>query len=248
LLTGPVAHAAIHLGYGFELGSKDVAIEALALTCATYSPLHKYTEDPSYSKRKGDFSSNSLLEVLDRVQQDKRLNGLVPPSGTADLDDLMEKAEDTILEYWNAWDIQDATADFEQSQRVAVSLLTSSGDYNFFMVHALTSSHAVRILLPLVPGKFQTSLVRQWWLFALAVYIGQNRPRIDGSKVSEVELDGRGWKHVEHMALAGQHALDSHYVKAIRAIQSAADTWGDPDRVLLKSAVRFASEFKQWKF
>jgi hypothetical protein len=185
---------------------------------------------------------------MEKVRQDSRLNGLVPREGTADLESVLEKGEDTILEYWNAWDIQDPTADFEQSQRVAVSLLTSSGDYNFFLVHALTSSHAVRILLPLIPAKFQISLVRQWWLFALAVYIGQSRPKIDISNVSHFDLKGNGWKHVDHMALEGQHSLDSHYVKAVRAIKSAADTWGDADQTLLKSAAQFATEFKRWSF
>lgn len=76
-----------------------------------------------------------------------------------------------MLEHWNAWQVEDPRAQFEESQKAAVALLVGTprpggreGKYDFFIVHLLTSSHAVRILLPLIPAKFQVPLVRQWWL------------------------------------------------------------------------------------
>lgn len=84
--------------------------------------------------------------------------------------------------------------------------------YDFFMVHLLTTSHAVRILLPLIPRKFHVGLVRQWWLLAIAVYVAQLRPKISEDLEGKPE-GGKGWKYVEGMAVNGPWATDAHYVK-----------------------------------
>jgi hypothetical protein len=88
------------------------------------------------------------------------------------------------------------------------------GKFDFFFVHVLTSSHAIRILLPLVPAKFHVNLLRQWWLFALAVYIAQTRPPIGQHEgIQGYNVKGRDWKYVVHSALNGPRSSDAHYVK-----------------------------------
>lgn len=72
----------------------------------------------------------------------------------------------------------------------------------------------MRVLLPFIPAKFHVSIVRQWWLLALAAYIAVLRPKIDVDYVpGEGELKGKGWEYVEHKALTGEWATDAHYVK-----------------------------------
>jgi hypothetical protein len=119
-------------------------------------------------------------------------------------------------------------------------------EYDFFFCHLLTTSHAVRILLPLIETRWHTSIVRQWWLFTLAVYIAQTRPKIDEGRIMGVELAGRGWEWVDSHALSSKWSLDAHYVKACRAMKEAAETWGDADHFFLKAAVKFAGEFRGW--
>lgn len=173
-----------------------------------------------------------------------------------------------MLEYWNAWTITEPKKQFEDSQEAAMALLVRTVEegthaYDFFMVHLLTTSHAVRVLLPLIPGKFHVGLVRQWWLLTIAVYIAQLRPRI-----SE-ELEGKpkpskGWGYVDEMAVKGPWCTDAHYVKgkicsspgiyvifidmtiALRAMKAAAFTWGDVHERYLAAAVNFADDFKGW--
>ena len=84
--------------------------------------------------------------------------------------------------------------------------------YNFFTCHVLTTSHAVRILLPFLPPKFHLSLVRQWWLLTLAVYIAELRPKVDPDYVPS-DLKGKGWKYVEHQVLTNEWRTDAHFVK-----------------------------------
>jgi hypothetical protein len=126
-----------------------------------------------------------------------------------------------FLEYWNAWEIVKPNEQFETLQSAAVAILMDTpqpenGKFDFFFVHVLTSSHAIRILLPLVPAKFHVNLLRQWWLFALAVYIAQTRPAVVQHKdVQDYDVKGRDWKYVVHSALNGPHSHDAHYVKGM---------------------------------
>ncbi|EON64288.1 hypothetical protein W97_03519 [Coniosporium apollinis CBS 100218] len=247
-----LGHPLIHLGYGFELSSRTVAIEALAHATCFHNYLHKYLDDPSYTKP-STYTSRSVLEILKNVSNDKRFDDLFAEPGADNIAPLLGDHEAEVLEHWNAWQVEDPRAQFEESQKAAVALLVGTprpggreGKYDFFIVHLLTSSHAVRILLPLIPAKFQVPLVRQWWLFALAVYVAQLRPAVEMGRITEYELGGRDWKFVVDKALKGPHSLDAHYVKACRAMKEAAHTWGDKENFYLKAAVKFADEFDSW--
>ena len=215
-LTITVAHPLIHLGYAYELESKTVAIEALALGACFYGSLHKYIDDPKYTKP-SPVQSKSLLGILHKVRKDKRFDGLYDKR-SGDITKVLGEREDAFLEYWNAWELSDPKEQFEESQQVAVAILVgaeAAGDsrFDFFFVHLLTSSHAVRLLLPCVPAKFHVNLVRQWWLFTLAVYIAQTRPEVKLERISQYDLQGKNWKFVLDKALHSSHSLDAHFVK-----------------------------------
>ena len=243
-----MGHPLIHLGYAYEMSSRDVAMEALGLTTTCHNFLHKYLDDPSYT-RASTYSTSSPLDILGRVRDDKRFAGLYDHLGN-DLEPLFDQQEQAVLEHWNAWQIANPRKQFEDSQHAAVALLVATHeperDYDFFLVHLLTTSHAVRIILPLIPSKFHVSLVRQWWLLTLSYYIAQLRPPIDLDKVSNFDPEGRGWAWVDKQAIEGKHAEDPHYVKALRAIKEAAQTWGDDTEFYLKAAVKFGEEFAEW--
>jgi len=226
---------------------------------------HKYIDDPSYT-RPGPYSTPSLFEIFKRVSKDERFDGVLQQSGEDNIAILLAKREEVLLEHWNAWMIDDATAQFEELQRVAAAMLVAtSKNYDFFLCHVLTTSHAVRIMLPLVPAKFQVPLLRQWLFFALTAYVSQMRPKIDLDIIQGVRLEGKGWKTVVDKALNSSHAQDSHFVKgmclglyasmqmltqlpAVRAMKDAAETWDDKGELFLKAAVKFTEEFDGWRF
>ncbi|KAL8967952.1 MAG: hypothetical protein Q9197_005142 [Variospora fuerteventurae] len=251
LISG-LGHPLIHLAYAYELSSREIAMEALSMTASSYDHLHKYLDDPSYTKPPPN-KTQSPLEILSRLQQDTRFDGLFAHQGSVDLALLFGKHEAEVLEYWNAWHIADPTKEFQASQKAALALLVASHKpggkklYDFFIVHILTTSHAVRILLPLLPAKFHVPLVRQWWLLTLVVYILQLRPAFDLSSVTDYNRDGKDWAWVDRQAVAqSKHSLDSHYVKALRAMKTADETWGPEAHFWLNAAVRFAEEFNGW--
>ena len=245
-----MGHPLIHLGYAFELSSRELAMEALCLATTQYNFLHKYLDDTSYTKVVADTTS-SPLEILEGVCNDKRLNGLFDHQGASNIRPLFDEHEEVILEHWNRWHITDPKKQFEDSQHAAVALLAATQQpedrkYDFFLVHLLTSSHAMRIILPVIPAKFHVPLIRQWWLLTTAVYIAQLRPIVALKSVLEYDAGGKDWTWVEKQALQGKYATDAHYVKALRAMKEAAQTWGDEGSFYLKAAVKFGEHFNGW--
>ena len=233
------------------------------MASSSYNYMHKYLDNPSYTKP-STYSTSSPLEILNQIADDTRFDGLFDERGDGNIATLFKNHEDLILEHWNAWKIDDPNKQFKDSQDAAVALLVRTVQpgthaYDFFMVHLLTSSHAVRTLIPLIPKRFHVSLVRQWWLLTIAVYVAQLRPKIDND--IEVKPD-KQWNYVEDRSINGPWATDAHFVKgmlathtiqhpddlslALRAIQTAASTWGDVHERYLAAAVRFADDFEGW--
>jgi len=244
----------MHLGYGHELSSHTIIIEALTLGSCSYNSLHKYLDDSSYTNPPSSSFSTapppSPLELLQKIHKDHRFDNLFSTPGFSNLATLFAQREAEVLEYWNAWPLSDPKRQFQASQRAAVALLVGSRApnkrFDFFLVHLLTSSHAVRILLPLMPARFQIPLVRQWWLMAIAVYVAQLRPAIEVHRIEDVDVRSKDWGFVERMALTAESAFDAHYVKALRAMREASMTWGDEEGFYLKAAVGFAEGFDHW--
>lgn len=268
-LTSGLGHPLIHLGYAYELNSREIAMEALGLAATCYNPaLAKLLEikpaEPTHS-------TNNIFEVFARVQADKRLDHAFDGHENDKLDHLWTDPAlaSILLEHWASWTITDPTRDFAQSQALAVALHTSVASsvgghgYDFLIVHLLTTSHAVRILIPFLEPQHHLPLVHEWLLIALSIYITQNRPLIKKENVTSYDTKGRDWKFVTQKALEGEHRYDAHFVKACRAMLEAERTWGkqdttvgtdsnkDPDKdsnYWLKGAVRFADEFSGWVF
>ena len=226
-------------------------MEALGLATTSYSFLHKYLDNPSYAKP-STYSTSSPLEILQKVAGDQRFDKIFDHQGADNIEILFRDHEAAVLEHWNAWQMPNPKKQFEDSQYAAVALLVATHDhgarnvYDFFLVHILTTSHAVRILLPLIPAKFHVALVKQWWLLTLAVYIAQMRPKIELKNITRYDTEGKDWMWVNKQALGGKSSLDAHYVKGLRAMKEAAQTWGDNEQYYMKAACRFGDEFDGW--
>ena len=253
-LIAGLGHPLIHLGYAEELSSRTVAMESLALAACFYNDWHVFLDDPKYTKPAPN-PTDSLFTIIHRVAHDSKFDSLSDHQGTDNIDKLLkdETMSAAALEHWNSWQLKNPRDQFAESQKLAVALLVAAQtpndddkNYDFFAVHLLTTSHAVRILLPLLPSKFHVPLIRQWWLFTLLVYIAQLRPKINIDTIKLVELEGRDWSYVTEHALTSKYRTDAHYVKALRSMREASKTWGDPNSFYLKAAVKMAEEFEGW--
>lgn len=255
-LIAGLGHPLIHLGYAEELSSRTVAIESLALAACFYNDWHVFLDDPKYTKPAPN-PTDSLFTIIDRIAHDARFDDLADHQGSDNIAKLLadETMSAAALEHWNSWHLKSPRDQFAECQKLAVALLVAAQTpsntdakqkYDFFAVHLLTTSHAVRILLPLLPAKHHLPLIRQWWLFTLLVYIAQLRPKINIDTIKLVELEGRNWDWVTDKAVKGKWRTDAHFVKALRSMREAGRTWGDVNGFWLKAAVKMAEEFEGW--
>ncbi|KAF7562195.1 hypothetical protein G7046_g1957 [Stylonectria norvegica] len=250
-LIGGLGHPLIHLAYAYEMDCKEIAMESLGLACVQYNFFHKYLDHKSYT-RPSPFASGSPLQLLIKMSEDERFDKLPSNPDFDDLESIFNKHEALLLDYWNAWDIDDPLKQFELSQEAAVALLVATvrpgtHAYNFFLCHLLTTSHAVRVLLPVFPSEYHIPLVREWWLLVISVFIVKGRPHPESDNI-DCDLNGKNWKYVEDRAINSVWAKDAHYVKSIRAMKEAATTWGDVHERYLGAAVTFVDNFQGWTF
>lgn len=218
-----VGHPLIHLGYAFEMDSKEIGMEALALSAVQYNFFHKYLDEPSHTRPSG-LKASSPRELVVKMSEDTRFDSLPRNPELGDLETIFKEHEPLILEYWNAWQIDDPLKQFQLSQEAAVAIFAETvrpgtHSYNFLIVHLLTTSHAVRILLPFIPPEHHITLVREWWLLVIAIFIIKGRPKLDPDNVDK-DLKKRSWTYVEEQALNSPHNKDAHYVKGKLEIRS----------------------------
>ena len=202
------------------------------MTCCSYGKLHRYLDDPAYTRPVSQ-PSPSPIDILHRVTLDRRFDGVLKHQGADNIGVILNECEDALLEHWNAWKLDSGSISgntggssggtsaheaFAESQRAAAALLVATHRaadprFDFFLLHTLTTSHAVRVMLPIVPARMQVPLIRQWWLLMLVVYIAQLRPPIKLSRINNYLLEGRYWGYVVEKALKTPAKFDSHYVK-----------------------------------
>lgn len=257
-LTAGLGHPLIHLGYAYELSSREIGMEALGLIATCYDPKLAALLEANLASRPSESSTiTDPFEVLDKIRTDGRLDSHFSRLGNNNLSRLLSDPELTsiLIDHFNSWSLDSPKTAFEQSQRLATALLISTAPnpptnghgYDFFLLHALTTSHAVRILIPFLPAEHHIPLLKEWFLIICALYIAQLRPTVSTTPILNYNLNGKTWKDAESLALNGDHKFDEHYVKGIRAIKEAAKVWGDDDKFFEKAAVKFAIEFPGWE-
>ncbi|KAK9860788.1 hypothetical protein MYU51_006055 [Penicillium brevicompactum] len=234
----------IHLAYAFEMNSREIGMEALGLAATCHSETYTSLATSTHSTQESTYQQRSLFDILDRVGDDQSFDGLFPTAGSDNLETLLTSPNTALLDHWGAWKIENPLEQFRESQQLAVALLigTSEGDssgyYDWFFAMVLASSHAVRVMLPMIPAQFQIPLVRQWWLNALAIYISQLRPEIKLDRIRHYDSKEKDWEWVAQQAVTGAFSTDASFVQTTRVLKAQAETWGDHDRFFLKAAVR----------
>lgn len=254
-LTGGLGHPLIHLGYAYELASREVGMEALGLAATCYDPKLATLLENNIDNSDVP-ATEDLFDVFRQVREDKRLDSHFNKLGDDNLSRLLGDSKLTaiLVEHFKSWKIGDPKNAFEQSQRLATTLLISTSSakpinghgYDFFLLHVLTTSHAVRIIVPFISAEYHITLLKEWALITLALYIAQLRPKLDVQQILDFDAKGKTWDDTTKLALESEHKYDAHYVKGIRAMREAAALWGDKDDFFQKAAVKFATEFDEW--
>lgn len=247
------------LKFALEFDNKEMAMEALTLASVDYRPRRKYVE-----KQPSDGPQEYRLPValLQSFSEDERLNGVFMKPGTEEFERLWAKKGDVMTEYLHAVDFThkpplDILHDLVKAAVLMVVTAHAPGkpEFDFFNVHVLTSAYALRVVLPtikdLTAEKTEEEikgLLRDMWLLNLETYASQLRPKIGPQILKNVNLEGKDWKYVLHLATGGSKQFqDAHYVKAIRAMYEFSKLWREDEDFFLRAAVYFAESFNGWR-
>ncbi|KAJ5376640.1 hypothetical protein N7509_013526 [Penicillium cosmopolitanum] len=250
-LVGGLGHPFIHLAYAWELQSPTVATEGLSLGCTEYIPLHGILDRAPTDN--SSYKSSNIAEVLSRVQADKRLDGLFTKPGITNIDILLEKRYSVLLEHWNAWEVTDPLKQLEQccdlSLLLGIGTGNGAGQYDFYLIHTMTVAQAIRVLWHFIPEERHASILKQYALFLLLIYVCQMKPEFPTEIIQcidSIDLGGHDWSWVMAQALEHRWAKDSHFFKVARAPKAFEDTFGKKSDHYLKASVKFISEFNGW--
>ncbi|GFF74680.1 hypothetical protein IFM47457_03702 [Aspergillus lentulus] len=250
--AGGLGHPFIHLAYSWELQSHTVASEALSLGCTEYLPLHHLLDQ--YPPDNSTYKSSSFAEVIHRMYKDERFDNLFPEQGITNLEVLLQKRYEAVLEHWNAWQVSDSLVQLENCCDVSVLLAIGTGNrqakYDFYLVHTMTVAHALRVLWDQFPKEQRACILRQYALFIILVYICQKKPAFEADIIDtilSVELGGQDWESVRAKALGHRWLKDSHFFKVVRAPMAFEETFGNKDNFYLKASAKFIAEFDGWE-
>lgn len=233
---------------------RALAMEALTLAATSYydNDIFKYSDDPSYFQAESLYKSPSIIEILDKVHKDERFNNeaLAIP-GEQNMVFIFRDHEAALLDHCNAWTIcSDQRSHFRESQKAAVTIFmgtkTPENKYDKSLVHPLLMNHAIHVILPHTPGKVHISLVQQWWLTTLAIYVSQLRPYIDFDVIATYNTRDKDWKWVAQQALRVSHSTDAYFLQTLRVLKELGEAWQDPEEYYLKAAVKLVDDFDGW--
>lgn len=251
-LSFPVAHPFIHLAYAWELQAPTVASEALSLGCTEYFELHHLLDE--YPPDNSTYKTSSLAEIVHRVYNDDRFDGLFLEQGITNVEALLQTQYNAVLEHWNAWEVSDSLSQLEHCCDVAVLLAIGTGSrqakYDFYLIHLLTVAHGLRVMWHEFPEEQRICILKQYALFLILIYISQLKPAFETNiieSILSIEVGDEDWDTVRVKALGHRWLKDSHFFKVVRAPMVLEQTYGKKENFYLKAALKFLREFDGWE-
>ena len=235
-----LTHPLIHIGYAFELDNLEVATEALTLTAVSYNYLHEYidTIKPPRSP------SKTAFQIFEDIHSDSNFPIYETP-GVDNLESTIKDHSKIIFHHYNQWLINRDNLDLSIEELFDLTVYIYGAthkpndvQFDFFLLHLLTSMHAIRIISPHITDKqICEGLLHQFFFFAIALYVTQLRPKIDRNLIDNYEVN-HDWNYVIDRALNTNLRDDAHAVKVIRAVRDAEQVYGNKTNFYLKTAVK----------
>jgi len=192
-------------------------MEALTQASCSYSNVHQYVDGASYPL---PFDATTKpLEIIQRIRDDERFHHVIPHPGY-DYNKLLDECGPQVLQYFNTLILDDSNLAgiYEALVDTAVFIHITcqkrgNPKFDFFLVHLVTTAHALRIVLPLLSLAHAKSLIRSHWVLVVLTYFTQMRPLVKEELIWNYDVLGRSWDDVASAALTGNHNHDSHFVK-----------------------------------
>jgi hypothetical protein len=244
-ITGGLGHPLIHIGYAFELDSQIVGVDALAMTAVCYNDFHEVIDKLKPPKS----PSKTALEIFKNIHSDTQLPIYDAPN-FQNIESIVKNSIDRVFFHYNQWKIN--TENLEKTIEELFDLTVyiygathkpNDIEFEFFLLHLLTSMHAIRIIYPHInDSKIFEHILLQFFCFAIVLYISQLRPEINEDLIHDYQIDEEknNWDYVIDRTLNTKLIDDEHVAKVIRALRDAEKVYGNNNKngLYLKTAVK----------
>jgi hypothetical protein len=208
-VSGGAFHALIKLAYGLDVDYDEEIINALAYFCICYLPLHLPEHVPDIS---------APLEVIHKLSQDSHFqkkhyfgNNIFSRIAEVDADPHFRNFACRLAIKPKAF----------QATLAKTVLMLYANTYDFTMLHAVTSNHALRLVLPYIQDKEQVFLF--YWNALLAAYITIHCPIIKELRIAENDLPA--WEKIFPRAV---QSSDEHVVKFVYTCFEESQIYDNP--------------------
>ncbi|KAJ1949205.1 hypothetical protein FBU59_001245, partial [Linderina macrospora] len=229
LVFSGIVHPLIQIGYGVEFDSAAIVATGLANACV--HSLQFDTNLPAEVVNK-TVDNLPLMKVLDNIRHDKRIKDI--PYETSFTEDT-PLCDEIALEYLQQWKVYPTEESIELKFRELLRIIaliygatTPRGykiQYEFFIMHLLTSSYFVPMTLDLLTIDQKVRVLRTFTFVVLHIYLLRRCPQFyrtdeiaadDVSFATDTEYsDNKEWQAVFDKAVQND---DMHVAKAIRGL------------------------------
>ena len=235
-----IYHPFIHIGYGLEFGIDGMVAEGLAQMCV-HEDLNKalILQEMKMSKS----SNTTPLELAKAMIEDKRFDGIIKPGTPGMYRTFYETKPELILGYVEKWSLSLDKEELLDKIRelmildVAVYVGPQRPDkeivLDFYLMHALTSSLFLPVMVQQLSPKLGMRLLRGKFAMDLAHFAGRNRPKLYMEQFTSTTEFTRSWDEIIELAV---HHADEHVPKVVRALKQV-ERW-DPEETLGKGVYR----------
>ncbi len=200
-MAGAALHPVIHTGWAVDVESDDMASEGLAYMATAFQPLATGANHSDYQPcQLWSPDAPDIIEALKQILMDDRVPQLAKDANTLSKTEdykrlnrgkfqqrliTFDNPEQPMAQFLNEMVTirlpevgNDLTSSIETLTVIAAVAVYSS-DNEFFIVHGLTSLHAVLCVLPHLDENAQRNALSYWFRALVAVIIIQGSPGIE---------------------------------------------------------------------
>lgn len=197
-LAGAALHPVIHAGWGLDAGSDEMVAEGLAYMATAFQPLAGHTSGFAHCHR-GDAQAGPIAASVEILMK-ARSNGWAQISHEASQTDRYKAIKrgsfqhriiafndpelplyaglNSVAPPFVPLDEGSLLGTIEECVALITAALKGSGG-EFFVLHGLTSLHAILTLLPHLDPDARRDALIYWWRAAMATLIVQSMPGLD---------------------------------------------------------------------
>ncbi|KAI8050245.1 hypothetical protein BDF22DRAFT_696244 [Syncephalis plumigaleata] len=229
--VGAAGHPLIHLGYALEFNDNMVLVEALAMGSTRYVPMGDLVDAPVDNS---ECDPNiGFADIVAQVAEDKEFDKIALSATGTGFSDKLEAVwnrRDLLRKYYNKVAINEDNLDARLVElfETAVTAYVGSAHHqrpDFFMVHGVTSAHAMSVVYKRLPITERVRLLRVEWLFLLLAYIVQGRPSLGhADEILQPYQQDYPWQRIIAEAIA---AKDQHAPKLVYSMMCAEKAFGE---------------------